>query len=902
MDPKSPFSDTTLPKGQTSVRGFMFRERFFYWGGAKHYSEILESRFEKTVRSIVNIVALVFTVGGFLAFAVSLWAENDFNGLRFMVSGRSWELLWFWLSLLVVMYIIYRVDQDARWVKPVAVDAEKEDAVSESEPRSFEALKKEQRVDIQQSFAYDARKALDSAWHLAALKKHPAVSSWHLLLALLQATEAHEIFGRLGMPSQQLAKNVDVFLDKLPPSDHLPALSEEVETVLLRAYQEAYHERVPKVGITMLLVSLSMETGIQEFLDSVEVTPQQLRNISSWIHFRKKFSKEWRSLRARAHHKPKNHMNRAMTSRPTPYLDSVSQDLTLRARSGGMFPLVGRRQELDQALRILEKGLGNVLFKGEAGVGKSAMVEGVAELMAAEMVPESLQDKRLVSLEMGALVAGGNIEGKITRILHEMTLAGNVILFIDDLANVIGTGSASTGALDSAAILNQAITNNIVKVIATTTTGDYAQYLQNHDAFMRRFSAVEIREMEDDAAIQACEIHAGFLEVKHHVVFLYEAVEAAVVLSRKYIHDRFLPAKAIDLLDEAAITVKETKKTKAVVTKQDIENIVSIKTRVHVSQTNEDERDLLLHLEDRIHERIIGQDEAVTAVASALRRARAQMRDDKRPIVNLLFLGPTGVGKTELAKTVANIYFGSETAMVRLDMSEYQESGSLNRLIGAPPGYGNTTGQLTDAVRQNAASLILLDECEKAHPDILNVFLQVMDDGRLTDASGRTIDFTNTMIIATSNAGTDVIQEGMRNREPLEKIQEHLRNAVLKEYFRPEFLNRFDGVIIFKPLSFDEVIAIARLEIGKVGRQLEPKGITLQASEDALLELAKEGFDPQFGARPLRRVIQEKVDNGLATALLRREIQRRDVAILEPGGKIRIQKAKPIEIGSQTPL
>ncbi len=885
----------TLPKGQTTIRGSFLNGSFLFWGGASNYASILESRFEKTVRTVVNIVALVFTVGGFMAFAVSLWAANDFNGLRLMISGRSWELLWFWLSLMVIMYIIYRVDQDARWVKPVLMHTGKtKQQEEENMPASFDTLKKEQRLDIQQSFAYDARSALDAAWHLASFKKHPLVTRWHVLLALMESAESQEIFGRLGVPAKQLAHNLDVFLESLPKADKPPQLSTEVEDLFFAAYRESYEARVPKVGITELLVSISALTGVEDFFDAVGITTQHLRNMSAWIHFRKKFSREWTSLRARAHHKPKNHMNRAMTARPTPYLDSVSQDLTLRARSGGIFPLVGRQQELEQALRILEKGVGNVLFKGEAGVGKSAMVDGIAERMAAEMVPESLQDKRLVALDIGALVSGGNIEGKMTRILHEITLAGNVILFIDDLANVIGTGSASSGALDAAAILNQAITNNIVKVIATTTTGDYTQYLQNHDAFMRRFSAVEIRELEDNAAIQVCEIHAGMLEVKHHVFFSYEAIEASVVLTRKYIHDRFLPAKAIDILDEAAITVKETKKTKPVVSKEDIENIISVKTRIRVSGAGSDERDLLLNMEARIHERIIGQNEAVVAVASALRRARAQMRDDKRPIVNLLFLGPTGVGKTELAKTVAHIYFGSDTAMVRLDMSEYQESASMNRLIGAPPGYGSTTGQLTDAVRQNAASLILLDEIEKAHPDILNVFLQVMDDGRLTDASGRTVDFTNTMIIATSNAGTDVIQEGMRNLLSMEKIHELMQNEVLKKYFRPEFLNRFDGVIIFKPLSFDEVIAIARLEIAKVAQQLEPKGITLQASEDALLELAKQGFDPQFGARPLRRVIQEKVDDGLANALLRGQMGRRDVAILEPGGRIRIQKAKPV--------
>ncbi|MEK9130844.1 MAG: AAA family ATPase, partial [Patescibacteria group bacterium] len=383
------------------------------------------------------------------------------------------------------------------------------------------------------------------------------------------------------------------------------------------------------------------------------------------------------------------------------------------------------------------------------------------------------------------------------------------------------------------------------------------------------------------------EAKLGPIEYKHKVIFTYEAVSKIVSLTNRYMHDRYLPEKAIEVAQEVALAAARKKGPNARVIGEDVAAIITEKTKITVTELGGDETEKLLHMEERLHGRVIGQDEAVKAISAALRRARTGLRSQNRPIANFLFLGPTGVGKTELAKTVAEVYFGREESMLRFDMSEYQEQRSIERLIGEV-GQG---GLLTEAVRQNPFSLLLLDELEKANPDILNLFLQVMDDGRLTDGAGRTIDFTNVILIATSNAGSQYLQQAIAAGTSMEEIKEQMLETELKSVYRPEFLNRFDGVIIFKPLTTDDVAQIAYLLIGKVAERLKVKGINFKASDAAVYELAQKGFDPKFGARPLRRVIQEEVDNAIAGVLLRGEVGRRDTLTLEVGGKITVEKA-----------
>ncbi|MBI5467487.1 MAG: ATP-dependent Clp protease ATP-binding subunit, partial [Candidatus Kerfeldbacteria bacterium] len=401
--------------------------------------------------------------------------------------------------------------------------------------------------------------------------------------------------------------------------------------------------------------------------------------------------------------------------------------------------------------------------------------------------------------------------------------------------------------------------------------------------------------MTPDEALVVLESRVGPLEARHNVFFTYDAIDRAIELARRYLHQRTLPGSALEVLEQAAVLAKKERGQKTLVMPEDVATIVSEEGHVKATAVTSQEQAKLLNLEQEMHQRVVGQDEAITAVANALRRARAELRDNKRPIANLLFLGPTGVGKTELAKTVAAVYFGSEEVMIRLDMSEYQDISSIHRLIGAPPGYaGTTNGFLTEAVRARPFSLVLLDELEKAHPDVLNIFLQVMDDGRLTDGSGRTIDFTNVIIIATSNAGTQHIQNRMRDGAGVETIKSELMSSELQQYFRPEFLNRFDSIVVFTPLSPIQVSKIVGLMIAEIANRLAARGITFRASAEAISELALSGFDPLYGARPLRRMVQEKVDNALAQFLLQGKLGRRDVAVLEPGGTIRVEQAREL--------
>lgn len=477
-------------------------------------------------------------------------------------------------------------------------------------------------------------------------------------------------------------------------------------------------------------------------------------------------------------------------------------------------------------------------------------------------------------------------------ICDEIARAGNIVLYIQDIEGLIGITAGAKESVDLSRVLADELSKGYFFVLATATSANWNKHIES-SSLGNVLQKVEVKEPEVNEAIQILEAKVGGVEYQNKVIFSYDALSKAVTLSDRYLHERFLPEKAIEILRESAHYTHSKKGEGAVVAGEDVAEVVAQKTKIPVTAVTEAESDKLLRLEEVMHHRVIGQDEAVKMVAAALRRSRAELREGKRPIANFLFLGPTGVGKTETAKTVAEVYFGSEENMVRLDMSEYQDQASIYKLIGAPAG--DSPGFLTEAIRKNPFTLLLLDEIEKAHPDILNVFLQVMDDGRLTDNQGRTIDFTSVILIATSNAGSPAIQEGIRGGLSIEAIKDRLINTDLKPYFRPEFLNRFDGVIVYKPLAESEIQTIARLMLDKIAKQLENKhGIIFEVTPEGVAALASAGFDPVFGARPLRRVIQEKVEDGLANLLLTKQVGRRDKIIFEADGNFKVEKAREI--------
>ncbi|MCG6136268.1 MAG: ATP-dependent Clp protease ATP-binding subunit [Nostoc sp. LLA-1] len=644
-------------------------------------------------------------------------------------------------------------------------------------------------------------------------------------------------------------------------------------------------------------------------------------------------------------------------------VEEYGRNLTKMAQEGKLDPVVGRAKEIERAIQILgRRTKNNPVLIGEPGVGKTAIAEGLAQRIVNQDVPEILLDRQVISLDMGSLVSGtrfrGDFEERLKKIVEEVRSAGNIILVIDEVHTLVGAGGTE-GGLDAANILKPALARGELQCIGATTLNEYRQHIERDAALERRFQSILIGEPSVEETVDILYGLRGAYEQHHKVHISDEAVLAAAQLSDRYISDRFLPDKAIDLIDEAGSRVrlrnsrisanKELKQqlvgvTKAkeeavrmqnfdkagelrdeeiklaaelhtdkavlppVVDEEDIAQIVASWTGVPVNKLTESESELLLHLEDTLHERLIGQEQAVTAVSRAIRRARVGLKNPNRPIASFIFSGPTGVGKTELAKSLASYFFGAEEAMIRLDMSEYMEGHTVSKLIGSPPGYVgyDEGGQLTEAVRRKPYSVLLFDEIEKAHPDVFNMLLQLLDDGHLTDAKGRKVDFKNTLIILTSNIGSKVIEKGGGGLgfdfdTQADASYNRIRNLVneeLKAYFRPEFLNRLDDIIVFTQLSKDEVKQIADILLREVASRLTEKGIILEVTDRFKERVVEEGYNPSYGARPLRRAIMRLLEDPLAEAMLSGEVHDGVTAIVDvdDDNQVRIQGSEKREL------
>ncbi|MDD5109595.1 MAG: AAA family ATPase [Patescibacteria group bacterium] len=873
-----------------------------YWGRPIDYRHLAQRHVIAIAQYTVVTILLGFAalgVGGLLwqlilldQYGVPLW--------RFWEQQNIW-MLTFWWSLVVDSYLVYHFSQEYAKIQHIPRRARRGVTGAAAPPTSWETalqVRRGQTVNLSDLYTAEAIAAVEKSWEFAASSRHHAVAPLHLLVALLQFPAMTEMFVRLGAPFTRLNRLVTGALPRYAvPTGNALTFDAEYFEALFSAYEEAWSRQQKKVDLSELLVAcVTTSEVVRDVLYDVKIDTDAIHNVAAWFRVRREQRARYHHLRSRTSYRPRRTtMDRAMTAVATPALDSFSQDLTQLARAGYLEPCLGRDHEVTEIFRIFSAGgRQNIVLVGNPGIGKRTIVNGVAQLMVAEDVPKFMQDKRLVSLSVARLISGVTASVAEERLLHclnEAARSRNIILFINDVSKMVGISPGGSASLDLAGALAQALTQTGLRAITTALPTDYSRYVENH-LLGQVLEKMNIEEPEGNDAIQILEAKVGAIEANYHVYFTYEAIAQAVKLSGRYLHDRFLPEKAIEVLDESAVRTLNEKGRDSSVTGQDVALTVSEKTGIPLTEVTQQESAKLLNLEQEIHQRMVDQEEAVKLVSAAIRRARAELRDVRRPIVNLLFLGPTGVGKTELAKIVASVYFGRASELIRLDMSEYQEKSSVNRLLGAPAGFEGhgEGGYLTEAVRHHPFALLLLDEIEKAHPDILNLFLQVMDDGRLTDAVGRTVDFTNVILIATSNACTPTIQRLTAAGVSVAEVKAKLLSGELQQHFRPEFLNRFDSVVVFKPLGMPEVQKIARLMLQEVGKRLLEKGVSLQPTDAAIDELATAGYDPEFGARPLRRVIQERVDDAIATKILGGELERRDTIILDVGGRVTIKK------------
>ena len=729
--------------------------------------------------------------------------------------------------------------------------------------------------------------------------------------------------------------------------------SDKLNTLLEQAEKEADRLRNEKIGTEHILLAIlkSEDTLAIKLLNSMAVNLKKTF-VDTLVALGMDMTQAKRELGALS-----NPKNKKKSSFPT--LEQYSRDLTEAAREDRLDPVVGRNAEVERVMQILCRRMkNNPCLVGEPGVGKTAVVEGLAQMIASGTVPEILADKRILSLDLSGMVAGskyrGEFEERIKRVIAEVRAAGNVILFVDELHTLIGAGGAE-GAMDASNILKPALSRGEVQMIGATTRTEYRKYIEKDAALERRFQSVYVEEPTREETIAILQGLRSKYEEHHGVTISDDALEAATDYAIRYINDRFLPDKAIDLIDEAASrkklgifagnktakkaeetrhnleealeaalaegdieaaqalkkdldkTDKKIEKTKhnmrekeqeqMLVTEEDVADVVSVWTKIPVSKITQTESQRLLKLEEILHKRVVGQNEAVETVAKAIRRGRVGLKDPKRPIGSFLFLGPTGVGKTELSKALAEAMFGNENAIIRVDMSEYMEKHSVSKMIGSPPGYVGFEegGQLSEQVRKNPYSVILFDEIEKAHPDVFNVLLQVLDDGRITDSQGRTVDFKNTIIIMTSNAGAQRIVDpkklGFSNVENAESEHKDMKNNVMEEIkrmFKPEFLNRIDDIIVFRALSKEDVKGIAALMLKELKNRLAKQmDITLTYGDTVKNFIFEKGYDKKYGARPLKRAIQNNIEDSLAEEILSGKIQASDkVSMTVVDGKV----------------
>lgn len=873
--------------------GAWFLGRFLFWDYPIKRSFSIFKKTKNKFNFFANIALRMLIIAGWLSFFGWCYLK------RAVLLADPLEIIFFWrefhpliffflLSLYFDLFVIYRNNLKKDATKKINFKLFNQDR-----DREGLGLKKYNCV---KAYPENILNLIDEAYFLANDLNQERASIIHIFRMLLKEKEVQNVFIRLNVDAKQLISFLDRNMeigDEAPGERSDKRLSLKANQSLILAFVEAFEAGRNWVDSLDLLKHCCDKSDLlTEILSEMEISPNKIENTIAWFRINDELVERSRNFGHQALFKPGNNMNRSYTAIATPTLDQFSHDLTVQAKFTNLEMCVGREKEYEEIFTSLAGRHNGIILVGENGVGKTTIINGLAQLMVEEKVPNFLKDRRLIELDVPSLVAGSTpavAQERLLSCIYEANRSGNIILFIDNIENIIGISAGSQESLDLSEVLVGAIRRRQIFCIASANKKNYTSYIEG-ESLGQVMMAIKIKEPNHDDTIRILESKVGFLEAKYGVFVVYSALKAAVDFSARFLHDKFLPLKAINLLEKAVgITAKKAMHNPDDIfcDQEDVASAISEITGVPMNKITESESQKLLNLEVEIHKRLVGQEIAVKAVAASLRRARVELKDSKRPIANFLFLGPTGVGKTELAKAVCETYFGDEDYVVRLDMSEYQGGDAINKMIGSIDG---TLGYLTEAVRKKPFSLILLDEIEKANPDVLNLFLQLFDEGRLTDGQGRMISFSESIIIATSNIGAVFIQKEIKKGTALEIIKESLINEHLSQYLRPELINRFDGVIVFKTLDEQNVFSIATLMLKKIKRTLEKKGIGLKADKQGVLALAQAGYDPKFGARPLRRLLQERVENVIANMILTGEIKRRDTILINKDAEIEVEK------------
>lgn len=859
----------------------------FVFNGNLESGRVSQERLRRFLDNLVGILLWSLLFLGLLALVVGLYEGYLTNGLnyflapRFLLETSTFGLI-FWFSVLTDLYL---------WARTVQKNQENEDTnilvleerLAQTERETildvYDFFNREAKIVWNNSLKFAQKRKTETARLLAESKTNlpDRVLATDLLLSLLQNRSVITLFYRIGVnvdEVREIIKNYSLLAgEKTNPAENFG----QIPFIALNEALKLHNKTIdPLMLLCALPACVSDEHIIQAIFLNINLNQEKLENIAAWIFHLKLLSEDLRLFKKLARFKPDSDINTGLTSVPTVYLDRYGQDLTRLAKYGRLPVALGRAADLKEIFKLATAGTGNIVIKGEVGSGRTTLINELAYRMASEQVPAVYQDKRLVRLDIaGILGSGQKTESLFVQTLKEAAFSGNIILVLEDIQELTQTVSAS--GLSLLEILINFLESHKLIVIATTTVEAYSDYLHDAPNFEQVFNPYELRHLSRNEIILACCIRASLLEIHNSCIFKFQAIEQAVDLSDVYIRGQNQPQKAIAVLVEAASRAKH--QNNKVVTEELIQKILSEKTHIPAETLKEDETEKLLHLEELMGRRVIGQRSAVTAVAEGLRRARSGLNTGSRPLASFLFLGPTGVGKTEIARTLADIYFGEDKFLLRLDMSEFRGPDGMEKLLGRADSSLDTP--IIRHIKNYPFCLLLLDEFEKASPEIINLFLQILEDGRLTSGRGETLDLTHTLIIATSNAGGNEIQDGIKQGLSVDQIKTRLFNHTLRQFFPPELLNRFDAVVVFSPLSQSEIEQVSLLQLQSLQKELLQKGIKANFTLNVARDIAQNAFDPSLGARPIRRYVQDHLESFIAKLLLQKKLKRGSIITID---------------------